>query len=125
MGEIMTINQFLIDGYQKCIQVNNGPLQYSNHSYPNGIDWSLLPTESEGVLASFEWKNGVGKKYIVNNYDDNMPVENSPFTVTSYTDYQAIVNSYIARDNQHTQIVTQEEIDRAARETESDTPDEV
>ena len=83
-----SITQVLIDGYQKMVQVNNGDLVYD-------LDWNLLPVETEGVLASFQWNNNLGTKYLVNNLTDNIPLE--PVTLYNYGIYQPIIDSYFEK----------------------------
>ena len=112
----VSITQVLIDGYQKMVQVNDGELIYN-------LDWNLLPTESEGVLASFQWNNNSGTIFLVNNLTDNIPSE--PITVSSYSNYQNIIDSYFSFIETRDAAIAQAEAERVAEEMQSEVPDEV
>lgn len=110
------ITQILIDGYQKMVQVNDGDLIYD-------LDWNLLPVETEGVLVSFQWKNNTGIKHLVNNLTDNKALE--PVTVSSYSNYQSIIDSYFSLIETRDAARAQAEAEGLAEESQNEVPDEV
>ena len=116
----MSYTYILIDNYQKIIQLNDGGVWMGMDGFTKA-----LPTETGGVLASFEWKNGSGQIHIVNNMNDNIPIEGSPFTVSSYSKYQPLIDLYLTdKAKLDAQLVADEQAKKEA-EAASEEPDEV
>jgi len=87
----MSYSYILINNYQKGIIINDSEIWVGMSGFTEA-----LPTETRGILAEFEWRNGSGKEFIVNNLDDNVPIEDSPFTLSSYSKYQPLIDLYLA-----------------------------